>query len=236
MSRQGLALIAFGLGIVVAPLGWVLTINITTPAVAQEGGTEDLIDIQPGERQSKDLKYKLSQERLVEEQPADDQPNPVAIYLNLAKQKAELLTPDELAHETQVLRQELLELQATLKLRKAQQQLQQLIDEHPESVAAQKAKMLLEVLGSQIHLTPNYGSPSMTPTPDDAFESITQDTFAPGPQRRRTPAVDPKHHDADNFNKRINDNDPFDAPADRKKPPPPQPTKKPAPSFSPNRS
>ena len=41
MSRQGLALIAFGLGIVVAPLGWVLTINITTPAVAQEGGTED---------------------------------------------------------------------------------------------------------------------------------------------------------------------------------------------------
>ena len=238
MSRQGLALIAFGLGIVVAPLGWNLTTNISTPAIAQEGGIEDLIDIQPGERQQskKSVDSLRQEEGRVDIEPVDDQPNPVAIYLDLAKQKAELLTLEELTHETQVLRQELLELQATLKLRKAEQQLQQLIDEHPESGAAQKAKMLLEVLGNQTHLTPIYGSPPMTPTPDDAFETIPQDTFAPGPQRRRTPTVVPKYRDADNFNKRIGEEDPFNAPTVRPNPPPPQPTKKPVPGFSPNRS
>ena len=231
MSRQGLALIAFGLGIVVSPLGWVLTTNITTPVIAQEGGTEDLIDIQPGERrQSKKSVDRLRQEHdqdLVAIEPVDDQPNPVAIYLDLAKQKAELLTPDELAHETQVLRQELLELQATLKLRKAEQQLQQLIDEHPESGAAQKAKMLLEVLRNQIHLTPIYGSPQMTPIPDD--------DFAPVPHRTRTQPPEPIGLDPKSFNNKRED-DPFNAPPVRPNVQPAQPTKKPVPSFNPNRT
>ncbi len=239
MSRQGLAWVAFALGIVAAPLGWVLTANISTPVIAQDGGNEDLIDIQPGERQSRDLKYKPRQERLAEEQPADERPNPVADYLSLAKQKAELLTPDELTHETQVLRRELLELQATLKLRKAEQQLQQLIDEHPESNAARRAKTLLEILRNPIDANLIYGSPSMTPIPDDAFETLPSGAFAPVPQRRRTTTDDPDSLDADNFKTRIGEDDPFNTPSIRSNAQPfqpAQPTKKSAPSFSPNRT
>lgn len=227
MSRQGPALIAFGLGIVVAPLGWVFTTDVTTAAIAQDGGNEDLIDVQPGE--PKDLKSKPRQARAVEEQPVDDQPNPVAIYLDLAKQKAELLTPEELAHETQALRRELLELQATLKLRKAEQQLQQLIDEHPESNAARRAKTLLEVLRNPIDPNLIYGTPELTPTPDD--------DFAPVPQRTRTTTAEPVA--PDNFNRRIGEGDPFAPPTVRSNAPPvppAQPTKKTAPSFSPNRT
>lgn len=64
-------------------------------------------------------------------------------YLKLARQKADLLTPEELARETLVLRQELTELQATMKLRSTEQQLQKLIDEFPNSSAAQRAKSML---------------------------------------------------------------------------------------------
>ena len=204
-----------------APLGWVLTTGITTAVIAQDVGSEDLIDIQPGERQPKDLKLKSGQERLVEEQPADDQPNPVADYLDLAKQKAQLLTPDELVRETQVLRRELLELQATLKLRKAEQQLQQLIDEHPESGAAQRAQTLLDVLHNP-RSNSTFGSPQLTPEPEDAFEDVQI--------RKRVRHVEP------NVFEPSGNNDPFNAPPVRQNIQPVQPTKKIVPSLGPSRT
>jgi hypothetical protein len=221
MSRHGLALVAFALGIVAAPIGWVLTTNTTTSAVAQEGGDEDLIDIQPGERQSKKPVDRLKQERvrdLVETEHGDEKVNPVAVYLNLAKQKAELLTPDELAGETQVLRQELLELQATLKLRKAEQQLQQLIDEHPGSGAARRAKTLLELLNNP-RSNSTFWAPEPSPESEDGFETVQQ--------RKRVHRVDVDDFDHPGVN------DPFTTPPDRHKA---QPTKEPARSIIPNRS
>ncbi len=226
MSRQGLALIAFGLGIVMAPLGWVLTTNITTTAIAQEGGNEDLIDIQPGERrQSKksvDKPRQAQDQGLAAIEPVEDQPSPVAVYLDLAKQKAELLTPEELAHETQVLRQELLELQATLKLRTAEQQLQQLIDEHPESGAAKRARMLLDVLRNPRTNSTFWSPEQLRPESEDGFESVQQ--------RKRVRRVD-----ADDFAPNGND-DPFTSPPVRQNAQPAQPTKKPVPSPNPDRS
>ena len=225
MSRQGLALIAFGLGIVIAPLGWVLTTNTSTPAMAQEIGNEDLIDIQPGERgQSRKSADRPGQEQdqdLASIEPVDDLPNPVAIYLDLAKQKAELLTPEELAHETQVLRQELLELQATLKLRKAEQQLQQLIDEHPDSGAAKRAQTLLDVLRNP-RSNSTFRSPELRPEPEDDFEDVQT--------RKRVHRVDPNAFNPDG------DHDPFTAPPARQNAQPAQPIKKPAASFTPDRT
>ena len=219
MSRQGLAVIAFALGFVMAPLCWVMTTSVTTPAVAQEGGIEDLIDIQPEERQPK-VKYKPRQERLAEEQPAADRPNLVADYLDLAKQKAELLTPEELAHETQALRRELWELQATLKLRKAEQQLQQLIDEHPESNAAQRAKTLLDGLRNS-RSNSTFESRELSPEREDEL----------GPVQK------PRVRDREIFDSDPNgNNDPFTAPPVRQNTPSARPNLKPAPSLSPNRS
>ena len=66
------------------------------------------------------------------------------VYLELVKQKIELLTPDELARETEILRKELAELQAAQKLREAERKLEELIDAFQGSSAAERARVMLE--------------------------------------------------------------------------------------------
>ena len=225
MKQRGLVLSAFALGIVAAPLGWVSITSVTTSVIAQDVGSEDLIDIQPGERQfsraSADRRRQEPDQGLTEIQPVAEQSDPMADYLSLAKQKAQLLTPDELAHETQILRRELLELQATLKLRKAGQQLQQLIDEHPESGAAQRAKALLNVLHNP-RSNSTFESPELIPAPEEDFEPVQA--------RKRVRNVDPNLFDPSG------NNDPFSAPPVRQNNQPVQPTKKLVPSSGPNRT
>ena len=95
------------------------------------------------------------------------------VYLELARKKAELLTPDELTRETLVLQKELTELQATLKLRTAEEQLHKLIDEFPKSAAAERAKQMLR---SGLRPVPTFESaPRAVPLP----ESQPEDVFRP---------------------------------------------------------
>lgn len=66
------------------------------------------------------------------------------LYLELIKEKIDLLTAEELAREAEVLRKEVKELQAARKLREAEQNLQRLIDQFQGSVAAQRARVMLD--------------------------------------------------------------------------------------------
>ena len=93
-------------------------------------------------------------------------------FLELSKQKAELLTPEEMAHEVDSLRKELTELRATVQLREAVGKLKQLIGEHPQSQAAQRATRMLEAeiapnsrknsSPSDVGLDPFFSSPGQS--------------------------------------------------------------------------
>ena len=132
MSRRRLAVVVFGLGMIATPIGYTLVGALVTQAVAQEEDELENVDLRGKSRQD-----------LIVIQPAEDNSNPQSIYLELAKQKALLLTPEELVRETELLRRELVELEANHKLRDAERLLQQLIDEHPGSGAAERALIML---------------------------------------------------------------------------------------------
>ena len=66
------------------------------------------------------------------------------VFLELAKQKAALLSPEEMTREVESLRKELTELRATVQLREAVEKLKQLVSEHPNTKAAQRATRMLE--------------------------------------------------------------------------------------------
>lgn len=129
MRRLGLA--AFVFLMIATPSIIKLIDSLSDTAVAQDEDFpnrhedhQDLIVIEP-----------------VPEIPAED---PQSIYLELCRRKAKLLAPKLLEREIQVLREELIDLQATQRLRDVESQLQRLIDEHPESNAAQRARLMLE--------------------------------------------------------------------------------------------
>lgn len=77
-------------------------------------------------------------------------PSTGATYLELVKQKVALLTAEELVHETEILRKELAELQANRKLREAEQNLEQVIEQFQGSSAAQRARLMLDAGRQQI--------------------------------------------------------------------------------------
>ncbi|MEK6257211.1 MAG: hypothetical protein AABP62_01210 [Planctomycetota bacterium] len=91
----------------------------------------------------------LVEKFVVVEEPADTvtetATNSAEVFLELSKHKAALLTPEEMAREVDSLRKELPELRATVQLREAVGKLKQLIGEHPQSQAAQRAKRMLDV-------------------------------------------------------------------------------------------
>lgn len=76
-------------------------------------------------------------------QSEDTPSDPKQAYLELVKQKLQLLTAEEIAEEVRALQQELVERQATKKLRDAVRQLNELIEEHPNSRAANRAQQML---------------------------------------------------------------------------------------------
>ena len=155
MSRQGLALIAFAFGVFMAPLGWLLMETSVKTVAAQD---EDLIVIEPVDEDQERGRFTGEEPNLdlivVEPAPND----PQSVYLDLARQKAQLLTPEALERETQLLRKELVELQATQKLKDAEAQLQRVIEEHPNTTAAERARRMLQSMG-----------PPLVPIPDDPF-------------------------------------------------------------------
>ena len=120
MNRRGMVAIAFGLGVIAAPIIFQMSGLISRPVVAED---QDLI---------------------VVDELDDNQGQARSTYLGLAEQKAALMTPEELSRETVRLRQELSELESVRKMRVIEQQLQQLIELHPLSSTAQRARNMLQ--------------------------------------------------------------------------------------------
>lgn len=114
MHRRSIVLLAFGLGMIAIPIVTV----VISPAIAQE-------------------------DELVRVAPTNDD-DPKQIYLDLIKSKLSLMTPEELQRETDELRGELFEMQATEKLRDAERKRQEVIEQHPQTTAAQRARNMLK--------------------------------------------------------------------------------------------
>ena len=160
MSRRSLAILAFVLGAVATPTLFVgLQVAgplITKPALAEDEGLIDDTDLRP-------IRNNNGQSGLIVVQPMDDDESPQSTYLNLAKKKMMLLTQEELARETQLLQAELSELEATHKLEAIERQLGELIDQFPESVAAIRARTMLQARNLKPIPAPQLG----VPTPDE---------------------------------------------------------------------
>lgn len=168
MNRQGLALLAFGLGIVAIPFSSAILELGMAPVAAQDlPGTE--VELQ-------EEKFPVPNQDLIVVQPAAEDAE--SVYLELARQKAKLLSRDALQLETQVLRRELVELQATQKLKEVERQLQQIIQEHPNTSAAGRAQMMLQALQAPV---PVFRRPGAVPVPDETFET-KPGTFERGSQ------------------------------------------------------
>ncbi len=186
MSRTRLAVMAFTLGIIAAPWGVWIVESCLSPAVAQErddfSETEPELNRRPGgDRGNQDL--------IVVDQRLD-QADSKSIYLELCKQKAQLLTAEALEREIESLQQELVELEASQKLRTAERQLQQLINEHPQSRAAGQARTMLDSMRQQPR-----GQGRSVPLPSDDFGG--EDVFTRGDDAvvpaRRSPTRQPAY-------------------------------------------
>ena len=185
MSRTRLAVMAFTLGIIAAPWGVRIVESCFSPALAQErddfNETEPELNRRPGgDRGNQDL--------IVVDQRLD-QADSKSIYLELCKQKVQLLTAEALEREIESLQQELVELEASQKLRTAERQLQLLINEHPQSRAAGQARTMLESMRQP------RGQGKNVPLPGDDFGG--EDVFTRGDDSvvpaRRSPTRQPTY-------------------------------------------
>ena len=180
MTRQGLALCAC---LMFAALTIIRLIESDpNNALAQDDNLDLIVvkpflEIQPGgdKRLDDSIPFPLEKPNrdliVIDPVPED----PLSIYLELCRQKSEHLTPEMLQQEIQSLRQQLTELQAAKKLLDAEKLLQRLIDEHPDSSAAERARMMLESslrkpLPRNRPRPPNreddFDEPAIRPTPD----------------------------------------------------------------------
>ena len=166
MNRQGLALCAC---LMFAALTIIRLIESEPNNALAQDDNLDLIVIEP----FREIKPGGDNRDLIVIDPVPEDPQ--SIYLELCRQKAEHLTPEMLQQEIQAVRQELTELQAAKKLLDIEKQLQRLIDEHPDSSAAERARLMLESsLRKPLprnRLRPpiredDFDEPAIRPTPD----------------------------------------------------------------------
>ena len=126
MSRRQISTLVFGAAIICTAVGGLtLTPTLSVSIAAQE----------------EEPQAELGAVRV----DANEEETPNDLYLKLINKKLQLISPDELANEIQKLRMELAEREAFRKLEQAKQQLQDLIDQHPNSRAAQNARRMLQL-------------------------------------------------------------------------------------------
>lgn len=187
MRRLKLTWIVLGCGILAATVESVF-IGAVAPVVAQED--LESIEIEPALKDDdKDDDTEMSTSD--QDEFSDDDVDPKEVYLELVRKKADLLTPDELTRETLALRRELSELQATIKLRSAEQQLHKLIDEFPTSGAAEQAKRMLR---GGLHPVPTFErAPHVVPLPaEEIFGPTTVDPVLQSPPEFLDDGVPPR--------------------------------------------
>jgi hypothetical protein len=104
------------------------------------------------------------------ELPMEKRPNQLRDeYLELLRRKAELMTDEQILQSLRQLQTDIVELEAGRKLDRIAAQLRELIEAHPESIAAQRAQAMLSGLQAhpQVHDHQYYpGETSPTPVPD----------------------------------------------------------------------
>lgn len=142
MTRQYWAVITFGLGVAVAPLVHQLGSACLHPAAAVAQEQLESSALQPTPDNKTRNQTPKPGDELPGTSPKSD--HSAETFLELAKQKAALLSPEEMVREVESLRKELTELRATVQLREAVGKLKQLVGEHPQTQAAQRAKKMLE--------------------------------------------------------------------------------------------
>ena len=193
MSRRQISTLVFSAAIICTAIGGLTLVPMLSVSIAA---------------QEEDPQGELGTVRV----DANEDETPNALYLRLIQKKLQLISPDELANEIQKLRMELAEREAFRKLEQASQQLQDLIDQHPNSRAAQNARRMLQVErrvpreeddGNPGGFNPNPGYTTGVPEPDEDVqpvpvrarerkreETLEQDD-SPYPQEpRKKPAVD----------------------------------------------
>lgn len=168
MSRRSWAILMFGLGIALAPLAHQLGSACLQPAVAQDRTEPEPIELDSNVSTADPQRQPASRESGLAGASTET-------FIELAKQKAVLLTPEELAREVESLRKELTELRATVQLREAVGKLKQLVGEHLRTDAAQKAARMLETQAAPLRGTNRR--------PSDVFEDSFSPSVIPSPQR-----------------------------------------------------
>ena len=151
MTRKIWVVVAFGLGVALAPLVHQLgTVCLHPAAAIAEDRTV------PGPFEPASNQASPSTKKVEDPQPSDNKPgqkspgaggstaNSAESFLELSKQKAALLTPEEMTREVERLDTELNELRAGIQLREAVGKLKQLTVLYPNSQAAKRATKMLE--------------------------------------------------------------------------------------------
>ena len=206
MSRRNFALVTFVLGAVTTSIclqlfqsPWAV---LFPAAVAEE---EVLInDDSERQRSSLDLIDDTTGGKI-----SDDQSAPVfnlqldpndprrQMFLELARKKAQLLSPEELDREIQRMQVELTELEATKKLRSIERELEILIEQFPQSRAARRAGRMLQTRSLRDENEERLESPFRSPDPNRDVRGMPGRPTpreglvpTPDPGRRRSPVDD----------------------------------------------
>jgi hypothetical protein len=115
-------------------------------------------------------------------------------YLELLRKKADLMTQEEIIQSLQELQAEIAELEAGRKLDHIAAQLRELIDAHPESIAAQRAQAMLNGLQARPDLVPGAGDSPYhtgekrpTPVPNAGIAPFYHDPYKPVPDGGEPP-------------------------------------------------
>jgi|GEM_PF-6750590 len=166
MNGRRQLIVGLGLGLLVIPVVRFVVTDSVSPAIAQEEVRGRVIA-----------------------NPDQPVPDSQQEYLNLIQQKVKLLTPDELNGEIKKLRLELVELESAKKMREIVRQLEELIEQHPQSRAAERARLMIQ------DRAPDYSRSGGRYAPVDSDSDLIETVR---PKRTTVPVPD--------------DNNPFESP------------------------
>lgn len=203
MSRRSLTLTAFVLGAVTpiclqffqSPLRELIPVAVAEEDVLIDDvspqSTLDLIDDTTGGRISEDQSGPVFNLQLDPNDPRRQ------TFLELAKKKSQLLSPEELDQEIQRLQVELTELEAAKKFRSIERELEKLIEQFPQSRAARRAEKMLHTRSLADENEDPFKSPFRSPGPNRDVRVVPgrpmpREGLVPSPDsiRRRSPEAE----------------------------------------------
>lgn len=149
MSRRQISTLVFGAAVICTAIGGLTLVPVLPQSMA---GQDE--DPQPERRGTVRV-------------DADEEETPDARYRRLIEKKLKLMTPEEVMNEIEKLRRELADREAYRKLDTAKQELQELIDQHPNSHAAHLARQMLHAGNRVVPAPMDPNNPNETYNPSD---------------------------------------------------------------------